>query len=59
MVNINRTRWHKSAVEGTKRSRKFRNSSQVLIFSLWGMLVYKEKTSSVTIKVLEVVVVTF
>ena len=51
MVNIDWIRWHRSAVEGTKCSRKFRNSSHALIPSLWGMLVYKEVTSSVTSKV--------
>ena len=51
MVNINRIRWQSSAVEGTKSARKFRNSSQVFIHSSLGMLVYKEETSNVTIKV--------
>ena len=39
MVNTNLTRWHKLAVEGTKSSCSFRNSSQVFIHSSWGMLV--------------------
>ena len=51
MVNINRIRWQRSAVEGTESSREFRNSPQVFIPSSWGMLVYKEEMSSVTIKV--------
>ena len=38
-------------MEGPKRSRKFRNYSHVCIPSSWGILVYKEVTSSVTNKV--------
>ena len=53
MVNINQTRWHKLAVDSTQEISysRFRNSSQVFIPSSWGTLVYKEDTSSVTIKV--------
>ena len=51
MISINRIRWHKSAVEGTKWSLMFRNSSHAVIPSSCGMLVYNDDTSSVTSKV--------
>ena len=51
MVNNNRIRWHRSTVEGTLCSREFRNYLHVCIPSSWGILVYKEVTSSVTNRV--------
>ena len=49
IVGINQMRWQRSAVEGTKKSRKFKNSLQAVMPSLWGMLVHVYNLLGVTL----------
>ena len=46
-IRTNRISWHRSVVGGFCSSRRFKNSSQAVMPSSWGMFIYSKETSRV------------